>query len=103
MTDAVNRALDLLNDALRRDPEAMTRLINLRAECNDSLAGHPLIQVGIYGGVYRIGVLGLLNAALGDSPTGVIGARGTTDPATGLFIRIKEFVDLRQEKLDLLT
>ena len=103
MTDPVNQALDILNDALRRDPEAITRLVNMRAECNDSLAAHPMIQVGVYGGAHRVGILGLLNAALGDSPSGVIGARGTTDSATGLFIRVKEFVDLRKQKLDVLT
>ncbi len=103
MTDAVDQALDVFNDALRRDPEAITRLVNMRAECNDSLAAHPTIQVGVYGGVHRIGILGLLNAALGDSPSGVIGARGTTDSATGLFIRVKKFVDLRKKKLDVLT
>jgi hypothetical protein len=102
MEDSVSRAVRVLNEALARDPEGITRLVNLRAECNENLADHPLIQVGVYGGVHRIGVLGLLNAALGDSPSGVVGARGTTD-ASGIFVRIKEFVDLRTERLDVLT
>ncbi|MBL6946003.1 MAG: hypothetical protein ISR47_05145 [Rhodospirillales bacterium] len=103
MEDAVTRAVNILNEALDSDPEALTRLVNMRAECNDSLASHPLIEVGIYGGVHRIGVLGLLNAALGDSPSGVVGARGPIHPDTGQFVRIKEFVDLRLERTDLLT
>lgn len=103
MDDIVNRAVDTLNEALARDPDAMTRLVNLRAECNAALAAHPLIQTGIYGGVHRVGLLGLLNAVLGDSPSGVIGAKGTTDPESGLFLRVKEFVDLRKERVDVLT
>jgi hypothetical protein len=103
MEDGVTRAVAVLNDALGRDPEAITRLINMRVECNDRLASHPLIQTGVYGGVHRVGILGLLNAALADSPSGVIGARGTTDGATGLFTRVKEFVDVRPDRLDVLT
>lgn len=102
MPDAVTRAVDTLNDALSRDREAVTRLVNMRADCNEALASHPLIQTGVYGGVYRVGILGLLNAALGDSPSGVIGAKGTTNES-GMFLVIHEFVDLRNERLDLLT
>lgn len=102
MEDAVVRAVQVLNEALARDPDGITRLVNLRAECNEALAAHPLIQVGVYGGVSRVGILGLLNAALGDSPSGVIGARGTAG-SSGHFVRIKEFVDLRNERLDVLT
>lgn len=103
MEDAVTRAVAVLNEALARDPEAITRLVNMRVECNDRLASHPLIRTGVYGGVSRVGVLGLLNAALADSPSGVVGARGTTDSASGLFLRVKEFVDLRTQRLDVLT
>lgn len=103
MEDPVTRAVSVLNEALSRDPEAVTRLVNMRAECNEALAAHPLIQTGVYGGVHRVGILGLLNAVLGESPSGVIGARGTPDSGSGIFVRIKEFVDLRPERLDVLT
>lgn len=103
MEDPVTRAVAVLNEALSRDPAAITRLVNMRSECNDSLASHPLVQTRVYGGIPHVGVLGLLNAALGDSPSGVIGARGTPAGGDGAFVRIKEFVDLRQERLDVLT
>ena len=77
--DPVSRAVQMLNGALERDPEAITRLVNQRIECNDALAADPAIRAQVIDGVARIGVLGLLNAALGDSPTGVIGAKGTLE------------------------
>ncbi len=103
MPDPVTRAVAVLNEALERDPEAMRQLINFRAECNSSLAQHPFIQVSQYDGVYRIGLLGLINGLLADSPTGAIGCKGMMDEKTGRFARITKFVDLRGEKLDLLA
>lgn len=100
MQDPVNHALMVLNDALERDSEAIRRLVNLRVDCNDRLAAHPTIQVADYGGILKVGVLGLLNAALADSPSGVIGAKGRVNADNGLFIQINQFVDLRAEKLD---
>jgi hypothetical protein len=47
-----------------------------------------------------VGVLGLLNAALADSPSGVIEAKGKVNTDTGFFVRISQFVDLRTGKLD---
>ncbi len=103
MSDAVSRAIAVLNDALERDPEAITQLVNLRVACNTELAAHPVIQVAEQKGETRIGVLGLINGALGDSPSGVIGAKGSLDTATGQFTRIKRFVDLRNEKVDVIA
>ncbi len=100
MPDSISRAVNVLNEALERDPEAISRLVNLRVDCNDRLAAHPTIQVADYGGIHKVGVLGLLNAALGDSPSGVIGAKGQLKADTGQFVRIKQFVDLRTEKFD---
>jgi len=103
MADAVARAVDVLNEALERDPEAITRLVNLRVACNERLARHPTIRTAGPEEASRIGILGLLNGALSDSAAGVIGAQGQRDPDTGLFRRIKRFVDLRADKLDVLT
>ncbi|MGB0684291.1 MAG: hypothetical protein ACPGOV_16420 [Magnetovibrionaceae bacterium] len=103
MADAVSKAIEILNEALRRDRAAITELVNLRVECNRDLSDHPLIQVGRYEGVYRIGFLGLMNGLLGDSPTGVIGAEGLADERSGRFKSIRRFVDLRNEKLDVLA
>lgn len=101
--DSIDKAIDLLNEALALDPKAMTDLVNMRVKCNKGLAGHPTIQAGQYQNEYRVGFLGLMNGALSDSPSGVIGAEGPLDETTGRFARIKRFVDLRREKLDLLT
>ena len=45
MRDAVAHAITVLNEALERDPEAISCLINLRVDCNDRLAAHQTIQV----------------------------------------------------------
>lgn len=104
MTDAVTHAVEVLNDVLARDPDAITQLFNLRVDCNDSLSAHPFVQVSLYEDKrQRIGLLGLINGLLGESPSGVIGARGLVDAETGRFARIREFVDLRQEKVDYLA
>jgi hypothetical protein len=100
MKDTIAHAVTVLNEALERDPEAISRLINLRVDCNDRLAAHQTIQVADYGGIHKVGVFGLLNAALADSPSGVIGAKGKVNTDTGLFVRISQFVDLRSGKLD---
>lgn len=101
--DPVSRAIEVLNEALERDPKAITRLVNQRIECNDALAAHASIQAQVVEGVARVGVLGLLNADLGDSPSGVIGAKGTLEGASGRFVVVKRFVDLRDGKLDVLA
>ena len=103
MSDPISNAVALLNDVLERDRDAITSLINMRIDCNESLASHATVQVQKFGEIHRIGVLGLLNGALGGSPSGDIGAKGTINSKTGMFSRIKMFVDLREKHLDLLA
>ena len=103
MADPVKRAVEILNEALELDAQAITRLINMRVDCKKALAAHPTIQVSRYDKIHRVGVLGLINGAIGNSPTGDIGAEGPMDKKTGNFTRIKRFVDLRNEKLDVLA
>lgn len=103
MADTVTKALQILNEALALDAEAITRLVNLRVQCNPGLAAHQTIQVGAYDGVAKIGVLGLINGVIGDSPTGVIGAKGRIDSNTGAFTEVRAFVDLRVEKVDVIA
>ena len=103
MADPIQSAVKLLNEALDRDPDAITQLVNLRVACNEQLAQHPIIQVHKYGDIHKIGILGLLNGALGGGPSGDIGAQGNIDPKSGQFVRIKRFVDLRIERLDVLA
>ena len=47
-------------------------------------------------------MLGLLNGALGGS-SGDIGAKGSINGDTDNFIKIKKFVDLRAERLDIIA
>lgn len=103
MSDPISAAVNLLNDVLERDPKAITKLINMRVNCNEQLANHHTVQVHKFDDIYRIGVLGLLNGALGGGPSGVIGAKGKINPNTGDFIDIKKFVDLRRDRLDVLA
>ncbi|MBC8242697.1 MAG: hypothetical protein H8E30_19820 [Alphaproteobacteria bacterium] len=104
MDDPVTHAIRVLNEALARDADAITRLVNMRVDCNERLAGHPTIKVSVYeDGLCRLGVLGLINGAIGDSPSGSIGARGTMDKKTGRFTQIREFIDLRKDTFDRLA
>ncbi|MCB2102630.1 MAG: hypothetical protein KDE22_17260 [Rhodobacterales bacterium] len=100
MTDPVTRAVAVLNEALERDPDALLALVNLRVECNARLAAHRTIPVGLHDGVHKVGLLALLNGVLADTPGAVIGARGTLDRATGRFLRLQGFEDLRGDGVD---
>lgn len=100
--DPVTKAVAVLNEALKRDPAAMVELVNLRIPCTKALTDHPTIQTAVIDGVHHVGLMGLLNGLLGDSPSGVIGARGLQLPS-GKFTEVLEFVDLRRGKVDVLT
>ncbi len=102
MTDPVSQAIKILNDALQRDPEAITKLVNLRVGCNVQLVNHPTIQTSIYHGIAKIGVLGLINGIVSNSPTGAIGAEGSIKRETGQFTVIRRFIDLRDDKTDVI-
>ena len=103
MSDPINAAVELLNDVLERDRNAITRLINMRVDCDETLSRHPTLQVQKIGDSYRVGVLGILNGILGGSPNGDIGAKGTIETKTGMFTQIRKFIDLREERLNILA
>ena len=103
MSDPIIAAVKILNDALERDPKAVTKLVNMRVDCNEQLAKHPTVQVHKFDDVYRIGVLGLMNGAFGGGPRGDIGVKGKVNRNTGEFTQIKKFVDLRMDRLDVLA
>ena len=88
---AIKRALDILNDALERDPMPLTQLLNARISCNERLTKHKFVQTGVYGGDHRVGVLGLINGILGYKQDG-IGAEGDIDPRSGRFVHVRRFV-----------
>lgn len=69
---SVDHAIDLLNEALKRDPAAINALYNKRVKCNDDLAKHPTIQVGwrrpLLGKTHNsLSFLGMLNGIFGIS------------------------------------
>ena len=103
MSDQIKKAIAVLNDALDRDPRAITQLVNLRVNCNAQLFKHPTIQSSVYSGISKVGVLGLINGVVGNSPSGVIGAEGSIERNTGLFIVVRRFVDLRDDKTDIIV
>lgn len=60
-----SRVCELLNEALRLDPDAIDALFRHRVPCNESLAAHPSIQVTTEP---TVGLLGLLNGLFGIQP-----------------------------------
>jgi hypothetical protein len=103
MSDPIKKAIAVLNDALDCDPRAITQLVNLRVNCNAQLVKHPTIQSSVYSGIAKVGVLGLINGVVGNSPSGVIGAEGSIERETGQFTVVRKFVDLRDDKTDIIV
>ena len=103
MSDPILKAIEVLNDVLERDPVAITQLVNLRVDCNPQLVNHRTIQSSVYHGTSKVGVLGLINGIVGNSPSGVIGAEGSIERDTGQFTVIRQFVDLRNDKTDIIV
>ena len=103
MSDPILKAIEVLNDVLERDPVAITQLVNLRVDCNPQLVNHPTIQSSVYHGTSKVGVLGLINGIVANSPSGVIGAEGSIERDTGQFTVIRQFVDLRNDKTDIIV
>lgn len=64
-TVTIGEVIELLNDATKRDPEAIARLINIRTLCNESLSNHPTIQVSDEHGRDAVGLLGIINGIFG--------------------------------------
>lgn len=92
--------VDLLNDALQKDPDAIGRLFSHRVEVNEALAMHPTVQVRKHSGsrdatcpdcglesehdkeciragslppyhdIYIMGLLGLINGVVGPDRRG---------------------------------
>ncbi len=62
----IDQVIELLNAAVKADPEAMHQLIEARVPCNKWLAQHPTIQV-VAGQdpSHQVGLLGILNGQFG--------------------------------------
>ena len=62
----LDEAIEILNEAVEADSDAMGFLITNRVACNDSLRKHPTIQVALFNEQsYTVGLLGILNGLFG--------------------------------------
>ena len=75
----INEVIELLNGAFEMDSEAMSNLANTRVTCNDVLADHPTIQVGMFDGEYKVGLIGILNGIFGMEDDGCGAIAGDFD------------------------
>ena len=85
----IDEVLTILNEAHADDPKAMDALIKARVNCNDKLADHPTIQIGVHHNGYSVGLLGILNGLFGiDSKgSGCIAASYDGDKLIGFIKR----------------
>ena len=70
MPDAVDKAISVLNRAIKTDPAAIRRLFKVQIPCSDDLADDPDVQVKIEGDEYFIRPLGLINGLFGAAEDG---------------------------------
>jgi len=102
--EQIQAAIDVLNEALEADPEAITNLLNIRIPCNKALADHPTIQSGLElsDGSFRISPLGLINGLFGidERGWGFIGAECEVDENFQT-IKIYRFVFIPDSDSDL--
>jgi len=72
----VEDVVDLLNEALELDRDAIETLVESRVPCNQALADHPSIQVSAHTktdrsvGSFKVGLLGILNGIFGVDANG---------------------------------
>jgi hypothetical protein len=85
----VDDVLVLLNVTHAADPKAMDALVKARVSCNEELANHPTVQVGLRNGSYSIGILGILNGLFGidGKGYGAIAANYDSDKLVG-FVKL---------------
>ena len=62
--------ISVLNDALKKDPDAIKSLVESRVDCNGDLAAHETIQVGERQDKFTVGILGIINGFFGSNDDG---------------------------------
>ena len=87
----IDEAINLLNEAVRADRQAMHQLVETRTICNSELAKHPTIQVVAGTGPRTVGILGILNGLFGvdEESWGPISAVYADDGRLTRFARTK--------------
>ena len=71
MLGAVDKAIEVLNRALEKDPEALRRFFKIQIPCNDLLAGDKGVQVKAEGTQKFIRPLGIINGLFGAAEDGL--------------------------------
>ncbi len=70
MRVSLKQAVALLNGIHELDPTVLPALIEYRVPCNQELAEHPTVQVGVKDGGWEVGILGILNGLFGTMKDG---------------------------------
>lgn len=70
MSDVVDKAIEVLNRALEKDPIAIRQLFRSQVSCNDDLADDPDIQVRQKDKQCFLRPLGLINGLFGAAEDG---------------------------------
>ena len=62
--------VDLMNELLEKDKEAIETLINYHVPCNEAIQNHPTVQVRKHNEQMQVGLLGILNGFFGCDENG---------------------------------
>lgn len=80
----MSKTAEVLQDALAKDPKAVTRLISTRIACTEELADDPYVQVGLSpSGGWQVGALGLINAVLAANNLPLVAAQVENNKVIG--------------------
>lgn len=68
----IARAIELLNELIALDEDAVTALFENRVPCNEALADHPTVQIVVNAeNKYTVGLLGIINGMFGVDGRGI--------------------------------
>jgi len=105
----IDKAIEVLNRAVKQDAQAMTYLMEYRVQVNDGLADDPTIQVLDYTDIVQkgpmglerktpvLGTLGLINGIFGIREDGWGYITMVADDTTGLILRFQRTRDYSEE------
>jgi len=88
-TVTIDQVLELLNEMLAIDPEAVQNLVNSRVKCNEALSNHPTIQVRQYEDdeYPQVGIIGVVNGFFGIDDVSGMGAICCHDDGSGKILK----------------
>jgi len=67
---SIEETVIFLNSLLEIDPIAITTLFSIRTACNQNLAKHDTVQVGVQGKYAQVGMIGIFNGLFGKDSYG---------------------------------